>query len=68
MLVGYLRHIITKKAKNITRELENDIFVINIVWKLLITKQEGQESSKKGSVSFGSCITKLHSFLDLKLN
>ena len=68
MFVGYLRHIITKKAKNITRELENDVFVINIVWKLLTTKQESQESSKKGSVSIGSCITKLHSFLVLKRN
>ena len=68
MFVGYLRHIITKKAKNITNELENDIFVINILWKLLTTKQESQESSKKGSVSIGSCITKLHSFLVLKRN
>ena len=68
MFVGYLRRIITKRAKSITKELENDIFVINIVWKLLTTKQENQESSKKGSVSFRPFITKLHSFLVLKRN
>ena len=31
-------------------------------------EQENQESSKKGSVFIGSCITKLHSFLVLKRN